>query len=41
LPSPSISDASQVSRYVPVINHMPANDPPDIFGLHSLTDVKL
>jgi dynein heavy chain len=37
----AISDAPQVSGYVQVINRMPANDPPDIFGLHSLADVKL
>jgi dynein heavy chain len=37
----AISDATQVSGYIAVINRMPANDPPDVFGLHSLADVKL
>jgi dynein heavy chain len=36
-----IPDSNQVSGYIQVINRMPANDPPDVFGLHSLADVKL
>jgi hypothetical protein len=37
----TISGARQISGYVQVINCMPANDRPDMFGLHSLADVKL
>jgi dynein heavy chain len=36
-----IPDSNQVSGYIQVINKMPVNDPPDVFGLHSLADVKL
>ena len=36
-----IPDCSQVSQFIEKANQMPQNDPPDVFGLHSLADVKL
>ncbi|KAH0792655.1 Dynein heavy chain family protein [Histomonas meleagridis] len=36
-----IYDCSQVSQFIEKANEIPQNDPPDIFGLHSLADVKL
>ncbi|OHS96678.1 Dynein heavy chain family protein [Tritrichomonas foetus] len=36
-----IPDCQQVSQFIEKANLIPQNDPPDVFGLHSLADVKL
>ncbi|OHT09327.1 Dynein heavy chain family protein [Tritrichomonas foetus] len=37
----TIIDCNQVQAYIQHINTMPSHDPPDVFGLHPLADVKL
>ncbi|KAK8835297.1 Dynein heavy chain 5, axonemal [Tritrichomonas musculus] len=37
----TIIDCNQVNAYIQHINTMPSHDPPDVFGLHPLADVKL
>ncbi|KAK8898529.1 Dynein heavy chain 5, axonemal [Tritrichomonas musculus] len=37
----TIPDCQQVSQFIEKANTIPQNDPPDVFGLHSLADVKL
>ena len=37
----TIIDCNQVNAYIQHINSMPSHDPPDVFGLHPLADVKL
>jgi dynein heavy chain len=36
-----IVDCTQVSQYLDRVSQMPNNDPPEVFGLHGLADVKL
>ncbi|OHT04931.1 Dynein heavy chain family protein [Tritrichomonas foetus] len=36
-----IPDCTQVSQFIEKASQMPQNDPPDVFGLHALADVKL